>query len=127
MKFRNPMHGRDHTWLGADAIGSKWIDVETVDDPDSPGDPTYQFQNSWDNVGDPYEKLQYRKGASGLEFQGHISGGASGSVVCLILPDHLPFKNVSFLTDVGDIGSFTVGRVEIDATTGEMTVTFPAT
>ena len=127
MKFRNPNHGRDHGHWGSDPVGGTWVDVATVDDPDSPGDPTYQFQNGWDNVGTPYEDLQYRKGASGLEFQGHIFGGASGSVVCVILPDHRPFKNVSYLTDVGDIGSFVVGRVEIDATTGEMTVTFPAT
>lgn len=120
-------HGREHQHNGADQIAGDWVDVETVDDPDSPGDPTYQFQNGWENVGDPYAPLQYRKGASGLEWQGHITGGASGTVVCVVLPDFLPFNNTSHLTDVGDIGSFTVGRVEVDATTGEVTVTFPAT
>ena len=120
-KFRSPSHGRDHNHWGSDPVAGSWVDVGDIINGPSAG-----FQNSWDNVGTPYEDLMYRKGASGLEFQGHVSGGASGTVAFIVIEDHRPFKNVSFLTDVGDIGSFVVGRVEIDATTGEVTITFPA-
>lgn len=125
-KLRHANHGRDHGAHGSDPVAGPWIDVETVDDPDSPGDPTYQFQNGWVNTGDPYENFQYRKGATGFESQGHVKDGASGSVVCTVLPDHRPLKNISFLTDVGDVGSFVIGRVEVDATSGDITITFPA-
>lgn len=125
MKFRTPWHGRDHQPNGSDPIAGPWFDVE-ASLIDGVFDATYSFQNGWANTGTPYENFQYRKGASGLEFQGHVSGGSSGTVVCTVLPDHLPFKNISRLTDVGDVGSFVVGRIEVDATTGDVTITFPA-
>ena len=124
-KFRNPSHGRDHQAWGPDPAAGFWFDVETSL-IDGEFDPTYTFKNSWVNVGEPYHPFQYRRGATGLEFQGHVTGGASGTVICTLLADHRPFKNISFLTDVGDIGSFVVGRIEIDAVTGDVTITFPA-
>jgi hypothetical protein len=123
LKFRAPTHGREHQHNGADQVAGPWVDVETVDDPDSPGDPTYQFQGGWANVGDPYPPLQYRKGATGLEWQGRIDGGADGSVVCQVLADHLPFANKSFFMDIGPDGTPTQARWHIDATSGEVTVT----
>jgi hypothetical protein len=85
--------------------------------------------NSWVDAGLPFSDLAYRRGLGpqSLEFKGHITGGASGTVAFILDVDYWPDNDLSFLTDVGDVGAFMVGRILVDSTTGEVTVTFPAT
>lgn len=82
--------------------------------------------NSWVNAGAPYANIAYRKyGGLGLEFKGHITGGASGSVAFTVDTAHLPSHDVTFLTDVVSGGVPVVGRIEIDSSTGDVTITYP--
>lgn len=81
--------------------------------------------------------FRFRKHADGsLEFKGYLEPGSSGTVA-FTLPgagtidpdeaDYRPENDSSFLTDI-QTGptSFTIGRVQIDATTGDVTITYPA-
>jgi hypothetical protein len=115
-----------------------FVDVDDVgNDPPgtSPSSPPYE--NGWTYADDPYDFPAFRHGLDGaLEFKGHLdSSGASSGTVAFTLPsewrptdENGDPKDVSWLTDVFDSGggSFVVGRVGVDATTGEVTITFPA-
>lgn len=124
-------HDRDNRALFARRIvPGRWIIPELL--------------NGWENAGDPYEDIAYRRGlGSTIEFRGHIQGGASGSVAFIIPTPDIPadinqldgeisplyslLGDVSFLTDIVNGVGFSVARVYINNTTGEVTITFPAT
>jgi hypothetical protein len=87
------------------------------------------FVNSWDDAGAPYAPLAYRlMNYNSLQFRGHITGGASGTVAFTIIPPIMTLieHNLSYLTDVGTVGNFSVGRIEVDYLTGDVTITYPA-
>lgn len=100
-----------------------------------------QFQNNWRQPSDSsgLEKFAFRLHADGsLEFKGHLdtSGGASSGTVAFTLPGAVPgeidflLPNSQFFhtTITNDDGlSFTLALVHIDAVTGDVTITWPAT
>jgi hypothetical protein len=116
---------RQNEWQGSDLkrrpLAGRWTDPE--------------FENGWDNAGAPYGDFMYRWHADGsLEFKGHVMPGTSGTVVFTLPdgtggttePDYRPDHDVSFLTDIVNGTSFEIARVYIDASTGEVTITYPA-
>lgn len=87
--------------------------------------------NGWSNAGAPYANLEFRLGPSGLEKKGHVKGGSSGTVVCLLEVDLTTMfvpKMPSWLDDIVDSvsGLFTIARWTIDPATREVTITYPA-
>lgn len=86
--------------------------------------------NGWVNAGGDYATLAFRLGPSGLEKKGHVKGGASGTVICILEPDlqtmFVP-KIPSWLDDIVDpgTGDFLIARWQIDPTTREVTITYP--
>lgn len=85
------------------------------------------FLNGWNNAGGTYHLLQYRKVfGDSLEFRGTIQGGASGTVVFILLESHRPLADISFLTDIFDIvtNTFQIARVFINSVNGEITVSW---
>ena len=117
-----------------------------------PGDPLYYveckgdeplLENDWLQVEDPLEKFAFRLHADGsLEFRGHLdaSGGAVSGSVAVTLPgalepgetepargDFRPARDQFFLSVVTDDAgvTFQAALVKIDASTGEVTITWP--
>lgn len=86
--------------------------------------------NGWKEAGDPYDTVQFRRTEDGgVEFKGHLNAEeAVTDTVAFVLPaGYRPPMDVSFLTDILAGTEFSVARVAISATTGEVTITFPAT
>ena len=74
-----------------------------------PGEPT--FQNGWDNVGGGLTHMRFRRlVAGGVEIQGSVTGGTSGSVV-FTLPAHYRHDTELRLAASDDAGGFIVFRV----------------
>ena len=91
--------------------------------------------NGWTQPDPPWGTMQYRLHKDGsLEFKGHLVPGTTATVA-FVLPDsigldpsYLPGHDVSFLTDVETgVNIFSIARVVIDSTTGDVTIYFPAT
>ena len=96
-----------------------------------------ELVNGWAQVNAPLEPFGFRLHADGsLEFKGHLdAAGAASGTVALTLPganagevDFLPAMDQFFLTLITDDGgsSFTTAMVFIDATSGDVTITWPA-
>ncbi len=98
------------------------------------------LENSWLQPTAPLEKFAFRRHADGsLEFKGHLdaSGGAVSGSVAVTLPGANGLEEYDFLiandqfwhtTITDDAGtSFSLALVKIDSTTGEVTITWPAT
>ena len=73
---RPPMHGRDNRLGGADPIPpGEWHYVGEVGEP--------PFLNDWENIGGGKQRLRFRRtNENQLEFEGEITGGEEGTVVC---------------------------------------------
>lgn len=96
------------------------------------------LENSWAQPSAPLERFSFRLHTDGsLEFKGHLdsSGGAVSGSVAVTLPgansgevDFRPANDQYFHTTitVDDGASFTLALVFVDATTGEVTITWPA-
>jgi hypothetical protein len=102
------IHGRDHTWRGADPISADWTYVGDTDAP--------AFQNGWGNVGGTKAPMRYRylpaKDTDSqlpcVEIQGSVTGGALGTTIFTIpltldYDVHLPASD-----DMGTFTPFTV-------------------
>lgn len=77
--------------------------------------------NGWTNVGFPYFDIAYRRGFGWrtMEFRGHITGGASGTVAwiideALLSSELLPEENITMVTEVKVGAEFRLARVEVD-------------
>ena len=56
--------------------------------------------NSWTNAGTPYCDIAYRLCGDELEFMGHVTGGASGTIAFYLDSDFWPDCDLSTITDV---------------------------
>jgi len=81
------------------------------------------FINGWVNPGLPYATTQYRMGVSGLEFKGHLTGGASGTIAFYLLPAWVPTRLLSTATDVIKPGTPGVAQLKVTEGTGAVTIT----
>jgi hypothetical protein len=120
-----------------------WVYVGDYVGPGDPGnDPAYTsdsspaYQDGTTYAGPPYDYPAFRHGVDGaLEWKGHvdISGATSPAVLCTLPAEWRPKDqwqdpmDVSWPTDLWDGAAFTIGRVGIDATTGDVTLVWPAT
>ena len=97
------------------------------------------LMNGWAQPDDPLQKFAFRLHSDGsLEFRGHLdSSGASSGTVAVILPGVNPGE-VDFLASLphdqffvtaifDDGGTPRAAVIYIDATTYEVTITFPLT
>jgi hypothetical protein len=113
-----------------------WVcvgDFVDVDDPGndppctSPSSPAYE--DSCTYAGPPYAYPAFRHGLDGnLEWRGHVdvSGASSPATLCTLPAEWRPDNDVSWPTDLWDGSAFTIGRVSIVASTGVVTLTWPA-
>jgi hypothetical protein len=95
------------------------------------------LENGWAQPSAPLEKFAFRRHVDGsIEFKGHLdaSGAASGTVA-VTLPganagevDFRPANDQYFVTIIttDDGATFTTAMVFIEATIGEITITWPA-
>jgi hypothetical protein len=79
--------------------------------------------NSWANAGAPYDDIAYRLCGTTLEFKGHITGGASGSIAFVLDAAYWPTKDLSTVTDVITTGTPGVAQIYVTAASGSVTVT----
>lgn len=95
------------------------------------------LENSWEQPSAPLESFSFRLHTDGsLEFKGHLNAeNASSGTVAVTLPganagevDFRPANDQYFVTVIttDDGTSFTTALVFIDSTTGEITITWPA-
>lgn len=116
-------------------LAGEWINpAEFHDDPsdlDLFRDLYDEAGNGWSN-GTPGHR--FRRHADGsIEMRGYLEPGTSGTVA-YTLPgaivtevDYRPDVDTSFIGDVKTSPtSFILARIEIDSTTGDVTVTYPA-
>jgi hypothetical protein len=99
----------------------------------SPSSPPYQDGVTY--AGAPYDYPAFRHGVDGmLEWKGHadVSGATSPAVMCTLPSEWRPTNefqaamDVSWPTDLWDGAAFVVARVQIDGTTGDVTLVWPA-
>lgn len=88
-----PNHAKNHLPSGSDPIPD--LGGTTVEDWIEP-----DLANGWSNVGGDYDDIAYRTGVSGLEFKGHIVGGAYNTVAFSLDIAHSPDATLSTITDV---------------------------
>lgn len=100
-------------------LSGVWVYVGTY-----PGDPdtialSPPFENSWDNVGDPYQRMSFCvDGTGAVHIRGKVTGGADGTVV-FTLPDlYRPPKNERFTGATDDPLSICTWEI---ASNGEVT------
>lgn len=79
--------------------------------------------NSWANAGSPYCTVEYRKCGSTLEFKGHISGGASGSIAFYLDAAYWPTCDLSTVTDVVRPTTPGIAQIYVAASNGAVTIT----
>jgi hypothetical protein len=79
--------------------------------------------NSWTNAGPPFDDIAYRLCGSTLEFKGHITGGASGTIAFILDAGYWPPKDLSCVTDVITLAVPGVAQIYVTAATGAVTVT----
>lgn len=127
------MHGRDNRDGYTDPISGPWFTVLDVgdpapDDPDAVEDVDYIYlQNGATQPASPLEAFSFRRGLSKLDTKGHldVSSFASGSVAFTI-PAAFRLPNDQFFpTVVWDGAAPIAAMVYLDATTGDVTITFP--
>lgn len=100
-----------------------------------PGDlPGTTLQNSWAQASAPLETFAFRLHSDGsLEFKGHLdSSGASSGTVAVTLPgantgdiEFRPAHDQFFVSAIYDGATPQSALVYLDATTGDVTITFP--
>src|SRR5262252_7708069 len=90
------MHGRDHGRFGADPLpAGPWHYVGATREP--------PFQNGWDNIGDPYQVMRFRELLDeGIEIQGSVTGGASGTVIFTLPVRYRPVKRLRMAASNSD-------------------------
>lgn len=121
-------------------LTSEWVNpAEFHDDPENLTvfrDLFTEAGNGWSN-GTPGHR--FRRHADGsIEFRGYLEPGSSGTVA-YTLPgaglastgddevDYRPDVDTSFIADIKTSPTtFILARVEIDSTTGDVTITYPA-
>jgi hypothetical protein len=79
--------------------------------------------NSWANAGAPYCDIAYRLCGTTLEFMGHITGGASGTVAFTLQPEYVPSCDLSTCTDVIQLTTPGVAQIYVAAADGSVTIT----
>lgn len=113
-----------------------WVcigDFVAVDDPGNDPDCTSQssppYEGGTTYAGPPFAYPAFRHGLDGnLEFRGHVdvSGATSPATLCTLPGEWRPDHDVSWPTDLVDGASFVIARVSVDASTGVVTLTWPA-
>lgn len=106
-----------------DAYGS------SANDPACTSTSSPPYQDGTTYAGPPYDYPAFRHGLDGaLEWKGHVdvSGASSPAVLCTLPGEWRPDFDVSWPTDVWDGAAFVIGRVGIDASTGDVTLVWPA-
>lgn len=80
--------------------------------------------NDWANAGDPFDDIAYRIcDGDTLEFKGHVTGGASGSIAFILDAGYIPEKDLSTCTDVITDPVPGVAQIYVTAATGAVTIT----
>lgn len=69
------------------------------------------FVNGWANAGVPFDDVAYRLTPISLEFKGHCTGGASGTIAFYLLAAYWPAFDLSTITDT--VTPSTPGAAEI--------------
>lgn len=120
-------------------LASRWIEPVNAGDPIPVGEPdwTPELENNWEQPSSPLETFAFRIHYDGsLEFRGHLNAeNATSNTVAVTLPgddvgerNYLPpndqYWHTTITTDDGT--NFTLALVFIDSTTGEVTITWPA-
>lgn len=86
-------------------------------------DPVYV--NGWGNAGGTYEDFAYRLFASDtLQVKGTMTGGTSGSIAFTLYVPWRPLKDISIVGAVVVAGNFMPARLDIEASTGDVSVHF---
>lgn len=117
-----------------DAARNEWRAKQTERRPLAGRWNTPSLVNGWTQPDPPLGTMQFRIHMDGsLEFKGHLEPGTSGTVAFTLPgaideePDYRPAHDISFLTDVAtSTTTFAVARVYIEASSGDVTITFPA-
>lgn len=122
-------HGRHHRDGHYDEISGPWLTVinEGGSNPDG---EFIELQNSVEQPSAPLEEFAFRRGLPRLEFKGHLNmESATSPVVALNIPaayrlDGDQYFHTTITTNDG--ASFTLALVFLDASTGDVTITWPA-
>lgn len=100
-------------------LAGPWIIVGTFPGDAGTTEDSPPFENSWANVGDPYQKLSFRLGPTDVFLRGKVTGGADGTVVFTLPLFYRPLKNERFTGATDD--PLIICTWEI-ATNGEVTM-----
>ncbi len=78
--------------------------------------------NGWSNAGSPFCDIAYRMCGDELEFMGHVTGGASGTIAFYLDSDFWPDCDMSTITDViaSPLGA---AQIYVAAADGAVTIT----
>jgi hypothetical protein len=118
-------------------LASRWVEPDCATPGDDCPDFAPTLANSWAQPSAPLEKFAFRKHMDGsLEFKGHLdaSGATSGTVAFTLPgftdgePDYTLPNDQYFHTVItpDDGTTFQIALVFIDSTTGDVTITWPA-
>lgn len=129
-------HGHQHAHNGPDPIPGKWIVVINEGDT-PPGDPFQEdvdyifLQNSVVQPTPPLMQFAFRRGGiHPLDFKGGLDvSGASSPAIAAVIPDiflaQLEGEDPFDITTVYDGTDAIAGMWYLDASTGELTLTWP--
>lgn len=109
-------------------VPGPWVYLVTGD-PELDGADSPDYQDDTTFAGAPYDYPAFRNALDGaLEWKGHVdvSGATSPATLCTLPVKWRPDHDVSWPTDLLDGANFTIGRVQIDASTGDVTLIWPA-
>jgi hypothetical protein len=81
------------------------------------------FVNSWDNAGAPFCDVAYRLCGTTLEFMGHCTGGASGTVAFYLDGAYWPSCDLSTATDIVTLTTPGIAQIYVAAADGSVTIT----
>lgn len=113
-------------------LAFRWRTPDIDDDP-----PTPPLENGWAQPDPPLERFAYRlHGDGSLEFKGHLdAAGASSGTVAVTLPEpvdeddmepnYRPARDQFFPTVIYDGATPQPAMVYIEASSGEVTITWP--
>jgi hypothetical protein len=79
--------------------------------------------NGWSNAGAPYDDIAYRHAGTNLEFKGHVTGGASGTIAFYLQAAYWPTKDLSTITDVVTGTTPGAAQIYIRASDGAVLIT----
>lgn len=82
--------------------------------------------NGWANAGAPFCDIAYRLTCISLDFRGHISGGADGTIAFYLDSDYWPECDKSTITDVV-ASPPSAAEIYISAADGSVTITATVT